>query len=530
MRLVRPVLALLAVAVAVLLPASLASALSYPVTNLNNSGAGSLRGSIEEANVHPGFDTIPIGVSGTIGLGGTLGITGDVAITGPGADSLTIERGVPSSFRIFEISGGPDVTMSDLTVSGGREITAAGILNTGGELTLTRVVVSDNEAIIDGGGVNVTTAGGILSIGPLTLRESFIHDNRAIALGATERNVAAGGGIEATAELTIERSTISGNRAEAIGGGDSEAEAEGGGLLATGALTIKESTISGNSAEALEGEVVSVAKGGGIQANGLALLGSTVARNSAATDGAGAAIEFAAGSNLQVGPNGKPRNSIIAEPLGDSTSCAVPSGGSLDLDSGGFNLDEDGSCGLDLSTDIVGLPAGLGPLAFNGGPTPTHALLEGSLAIDRGYSFGSVLDQRGQTRPVDLPARSNSEGGDGADIGAFEVQLPPAASPAGTPIVVTQHPTDDSPPNTRILSGPPRSTFKTRAKFRFASSEPQSHFQCKLDKKKWKACSNPFKAKVKPGKHLFKVRAIDRFGNADPTPARFGWRVKRIVG
>jgi len=90
--------------------------------------------------------------------------------------------------------------------------------------------------------------------------------------------------------------------------------------------------------------------------------------------------------------------------------------------------------------------------------------------------------------------------------------------------------TDRTPPQTRIVSGPPRVTFKTKAKFRFASSEGESHFQCRLDKKKWHRCANPFQPSVKPGKHLFKVRAIDRFGNVDPTPARFGWRVKPITG
>lgn len=63
----------------------------------------------------------------------------------------------------------------------------------------------------------------------------------------------------------------------------------------------------------------------------------------------------------------------------------------------------------------------LGPLAANGGPTPTHALGAGSIAIDKGKSFGTTTDQRGQTRPCDDPALANAAGGDGADVGAFEV-------------------------------------------------------------------------------------------------------------
>ena len=312
-----------------------------------------------------------------------------------------------------------------------------------------------------------------------------------------------------------------------MGGGEPKAEAVGGGIAianSSGPTIIEESTISGNSVFAADATGEATARGGGIGGNGtVSLTGSTIAANGAGLEAAGAAMPYVAGDNVDAGV--VTRNSIIALPAGEGESCANP------LVSGGFNLDEDDSCGLGKSSDLVGVIAGLDPvLGDNGGPTPTHALLPGSIAIDRGNSFGSGLDQRGLPRPSDFPEISNKEGGDGSDIGAFELQVPATVGGGGTPVVVSQRPTDSTPPNTRIVSGPPRVTFKTEAKFRFASSEAQSHFQCKLDKKKWKGCSNPFQRSVKPGKHLFKVRAIDRFGNVDPTPARFGWRVKPIVG
>jgi hypothetical protein len=64
----------------------------------------------------------------------------------------------------------------------------------------------------------------------------------------------------------------------------------------------------------------------------------------------------------------------------------------------------------------------LGPLQDNGGPTQTMALLPGSPAIDGGSSFGLSTDQRGDPRPVDFSGIPNAAGGDGADIGAFEVR------------------------------------------------------------------------------------------------------------
>jgi hypothetical protein len=59
----------------------------------------------------------------------------------------------------------------------------------------------------------------------------------------------------------------------------------------------------------------------------------------------------------------------------------------------------------------------LGPLANNGGPTWTHALLPGSPAIDAGSGVHcQAFDQRGYDRPVD----GNGDGVAGCDIGAFE--------------------------------------------------------------------------------------------------------------
>ncbi|HEV2791281.1 MAG TPA: hypothetical protein VGV69_08305, partial [Solirubrobacterales bacterium] len=86
----------------------------------------------------------------------------------------------------------------------------------------------------------------------------------------------------------------------------------------------------------------------------------------------------------------------------------------------------------------------------------------------------------------------------------------------------------DLPPQTKILKAPPKKTKKTTAKFKFSSSEPGSTFQCKLDKGKFKKCRSPktYK-KLKPGKHVFKVRAIDKAGNVDSTPAKLAFTVLR---
>jgi hypothetical protein len=74
-----------------------------------------------------------------------------------------------------------------------------------------------------------------------------------------------------------------------------------------------------------------------------------------------------------------------------------------------------------------------GLTAANGGGTMTLALATGSPAIDAGLApIGETTDQRGLTRPADLAGVTNAPTSDGADIGAFEVQAPPAPpSPPG---------------------------------------------------------------------------------------------------
>jgi hypothetical protein len=501
----------------------------YPVTNTNDSGEGSLRAAVLAANAHPGADTIPIQATGTINLQSALQIIFDpVAIVGPGAAALEVRRDAVAAFSVFAFTtdAGPS-SIAGLTVSNGRAALSGsfavggGIRNVEGSLTLTGVVVRDSEAVVDGGTNVFAEGGGVFSEGPLTLRETVVAGNAARASGGTSTTAAFGGGVEALDVLTVEDSTISGNVAEADGAG-SLATAQGGGLAGNEA-TVSRSTISGNEVDA-EGSSLNRAQGGGAQTQEATITASTLNGNSAISTG------LAFGANLESIVSTTVSDTIVAEPLGEADSCGEGGPpGSEQISSGGFNLDEDGSCELDQGADLVGVDAGLEPLAANGGPTPTHALRADSLALDRGNSLASV-DQRGLPRPVDLATRSNSEGGDGSDIGAFELQALPSGDVAlPAPIRVGTTPGDQTAPDTRITRGPARVSFKRPAKFRFNSTESQSSFQCKVDRGRWRGCRSPFKRTVSAGrKHVFRVRAIDRFGNVDPSPARFGWRVKAL--
>ena len=89
-------------------------------------------------------------------------------------------------------------------------------------------------------------------------------------------------------------------------------------------------------------------------------------------------------------------------------------------DGGGFLYRPPDQINTDPLLDAAGL-------SDNGGPTSTIALLPGSPAIDQGKrdavpGLGSDTDQRGFPRPSDHLLIPDAPGGDGSDVGAFEVQ------------------------------------------------------------------------------------------------------------
>ena len=162
--------------------------------------------------------------------------------------------------------------------------------------------------------------------------------------------------------------------------------------------------------------------GAGIcNAGDLVIAACTIGSNAATADGG-----TASGGGIWSVGNSRISNSIVAENTGGAAPDAAGS-----FESNGFNLigRSDGSSGFTAIGDQTGtieapLDPKLGPLQDNGGPTWTRALLPGSPAIDAGISANLSTDQRGGVRTHDYPDIPNSPGGDGTDIGSFEVAVP----------------------------------------------------------------------------------------------------------
>ena len=166
-------------------------------------------------------------------------------------------------------------------------------------------------------------------------------------------------------------------------------------------------------------------RGAGIyNAGDLVIAACTIASNAATING----DSLSGGGGIWNVGNAQITNSIVAENT-SAGGVSPDAGGSFE--SNGFNLigRSDGSAGFTAIGDQTGTIAApldpkLGPLQDNGGPTWTRALLPGSPAIDAGISANLSTDQRGGVRTHDYPDIPNSPGGDGTDIGSFEVAVP----------------------------------------------------------------------------------------------------------
>jgi hypothetical protein len=511
--------------------------------NTNTAGNGCAAGSPS------GTDSIDFGLASgaTISLATALPIiSSPIAIAGPGASQLTVSGN--DAVRVFNVTAfAGSASISGLTIAHGSCLFGCGV-NSEGTLALEAVRVEHNTTVIEGGASSFPQGGGIRNAGAMTLVDSMVSANTALGKGASGQNGPAGAGIyNSNGSLTLDRSTVSGNSsiAEALPGGTTNAI--GGGISNNGTLVIERSTISGNSVSASGSATSNGAQGGGIlNANSpsvnVTIDRSTIAGNSAAATGAGASATVggfnvfgttftvtsstitgnsaANSANVAAGAVAKFKNTIVAAPLGGGANCG---GVATSL---GYNLTDTSGCGFTQltdkpSTDPMLAPAGL---TNNGGPTPTIALLEGSPAIDQGLSTaGEVVDQRGLTRPVEIPGVANAAGGDGTDIGAFEVQLPVEPAGPGGSVPTVLIPTVTEIPKPTVDTTAPRVTLrglkaKTAARslrIRFVSSEAGSTFRCKLDRKPYRSCRAPFKTgHLAVGAHSFSVIATDRAGNA----------------
>jgi hypothetical protein len=376
--------------------------------------------------------------------------------------------------RVFHVHPDADVNISKLTFRGGLSPNkfGGGIRNSGftellevrvianlssigggiyngqfGDLTVLNSVIEDNNTPISGKGAGA----GIYSErdGKLTVEGSAILDN------GQDLWPQYGGGIFCESSCTIKNSIVSGNRSNHGGGlvlaeslgdkwvensevSDNFATEQGGGIW-TNALQLRvvSSTISANIVPNFV-TIGDVRQGGGIWADGgtVQIRNSTISGNTVGggTYGSGGGVWLGDGGTLTLSHatvvdnkafggdalynlgTATITNSILQSPKLARDPCggvqAFTRGGNL-ISADPFLNNNSATCGfhLDDQTNVTLAELNLAPLADNGGATRTHALLEGSFAINKGsLTWCFQLDQREWKRV------------DGAcDVGAFEL-------------------------------------------------------------------------------------------------------------
>jgi hypothetical protein len=455
-------------AAALALASSHTEAANRTVSNCGDGGAGSLRSAIATATSGDTvvFDMGQMSCSTITLTSGQVVIDAEVlTLQGPGANLLTINgnNGVTASRIFLHNLDGPSgysrkLTINNLTIANGfgsgssaSETIKGGCIQSSGDVTLSASTVTGCTVSNSAG----QAAGGAIWSNSLHLLHSTISDSDAFA-GAESATI--GGGAYARGQIVVQFSTISGNQVH--GQHSSVGPGVGGGLAsfggATGDVQISFSTISDNSADF----------GGGLNLlNGTAgraisIDHTTISGNHAYVSTGGVQVYDASGGNANVadctitgnsseyfiggmysgGANLLLSNSTIAfnservTLVGESATPAGLYATTVTLQSTVIAKNMDyghpadfagttvlGSNNLIMKT-LVGTtaPAGtltgdplLDVLAGNGGPTQTHALLNGSPAIGTGNNPAHLAsDQRGAGF-----ARSTAGA---TDIGAFQ--------------------------------------------------------------------------------------------------------------
>lgn len=389
------------------------------VTNTNDSGAGSLRQAIADAT---SGEEITFSITGTITLtSAELEIADDLIITGPGSSDLAITGS--GGFRIFNVTAGI-VFISGLTISNGEETNGGGV-NNETTLALNDVIVTGCTADADGG--------GIYSFSTLTMTNCAVRDCVAAGLG---------GGIYNSGTVTAVSFDVTGNTADSNGGGiwnsgtfdqtggtistNESGVGSGGGVFNSGTIAFTECTITANTADTISDALmnslgtvtitrctVSYHATPAVSAifnylGTLTIASSTLSGNTdaAALYNAQGAITI---SNSTITANGTGIKQDSGSPLtiyntilcGNTTQDLTSD--AVDVTSSGANILGTYSNAITPTSgdqiDVAIAAVHLTALQNNGGPTFTHGLLTGSVALDSGDNTDApATDQRGAPR------------------------------------------------------------------------------------------------------------------------------------
>jgi hypothetical protein len=361
------------------------------------NGSANLGGAIYNAGNMEIIDSILMNNQSAGGPGGGIYNDGKLKITNNRLTGNVAEQGLGGA--IYN-AGVLSIQNSTLSNNYG-ELGGGGIVNSGS-------AVITQDTFINNSGDN---GGGLENRGTATVTDSSILSN------ITTHGM--GGGVHNTGQLTILESTLAGNSSAARqnGGGlanqgnakiidslfinNTAPDGLGAGIYNSGQMTLVADTLASNQTGfGWGGGIYSTMTGslnitnstfsgnfGGHDGGSLYIGGSAMLLNSTFYNNFPNSIVNSGSANISI------KNSIIA-----GTPIANCKGAITSL---GDNLEDHDTCGFTTPGDLQNTDPMLGPLAYHGGLTPTHALLTGSPAINKGANKACPLeDQRGVRRPV----------------------------------------------------------------------------------------------------------------------------------
>lgn len=369
-------------ALTVLAAPGVASGATFEVQNTNDTGAGSLRDAIGQANAAGGADKITFNssVTGTIGLSsGQIAITDPLEIEGPGAAELALDGENLNRILFADPGPGNEVSISDLELT--RGIVYSG--GAGGAIHLASGVLSLERTLFDSNGFTAgyfnTTRGGAIysdSATQLYVSDSSFVNNR-LNIDYTVASYVGGAIYSRSNVVEVADSTFIGNDAVvagaifASGGGETTIERsefnfntayKGTSTISAGDATIVNSYIHDAVGGILPGDT-----GAAISGYGLEIVNTTVSDNSS-TGGTGGAIGSGTIHNSVFSGN---TGNYAGPPYIDSIYGAwTVSYSNLDVQSAGTYTDGGGNGGAIVDG---GDPADFEPVDFRGAPRPSGA-------------------------------------------------------------------------------------------------------------------------------------------------------------
>jgi Domain of unknown function DUF11 len=380
----------------------------------NDAAAMTIAGSYFQGNtvtLSGGPSDTELGGGAAYDNGAGITMTG-TALTGNSA-TVAGPAGNNGGGAYYENATGLTVTSSSfiankLTVTGGgSEDGGGGLYDDGGGIKMSGSTVTGNSASLSG--VGTDNGGGAYFEDAAGLKAAdTAFTNNSLNVESTGGDAGAGALFDDGGGLGLTNVSVTGNSATVSG---SAATDGGGGVLDVAAgVTAVNVTLSDNSASVPSGP--DNGGGGLLFTNGPGkLTNTTIARNSTNRN---------SGAIMNTGGGASFKSSLIAGNSAANGHDCDTSG--APFTSAGNNLEDKTptTCGLTGAGDLVGANPKLAPLANNGGPGPTNALLAGSPAIDH-IAKAQCTDQQGTPAPVSTDERGVPRGLDGfCDIGAYE--------------------------------------------------------------------------------------------------------------